>query len=211
MIKYNLILSDPPWSHSDKAHAGKRGAIYKYPCMTVPELVALKPMIDSLSDENCLLAMWWVGPMPQEAIDVVKGWGFKLKTMKGFTWHKKTIHGKDCFGGGSYTRCNSEDCLFATRGKRIRASASVPQILEAVRRDHSRKPDEIYLRLEKLLGDVPRIELFARSHRVGWSSWGLSINEDLNIIHSMDDHGDVTAHDISPQFKEKERKKKKQP
>lgn len=195
MKKFNLIMADPPWQHRDKAAAGKRGAVFKYPVMKVSELIALKPFIDSIAHQDCLLAMWWVGPMPREAIAVVDGWGFKLKTMKGFTWHKKTKHGKDHFGGGSYTRCNSEDCLFALRkgSKRWRASASVRQIIESVVREHSRKPDETRGRLVELLGDVPRIELFARQLEPGWSAWGLGIHQDLDKILTMDKGGDVTA------------------
>lgn len=172
MGKYQIIYCDPPWSHDDKGNAGERGASYKYNTMDMGQLMAMRSYIDTLAAKDCLLAMWWVGPMPQEAIDLVRAWGFTLKTFNGFTWHKKTKNGKDAFGGGSYTRCNAESCLFAIRGKRWRASASVPQIIESEIREHSRKPDEARDRLVTLLGDVPRIELFARQRHAGWDAHG---------------------------------------
>ena len=175
-MKYSLIYADPPWTYNDKGHAGERGAGYKYSLMTLDEIKALRPMIDSLAAPDCLLAMWWVPPQPLEALEVVKAWGFTFKTMKGFTWHKLTKNGKDHFGMGNYTRANSEDCLFAVRGKPKRVDAAVRQIVMEPIREHSRKPDEVRHGLERLLGDVPRIELFARQRFEGWDAWGDEVN-----------------------------------
>ncbi len=171
-MSYGLIYADPPWTYNDKCHAGERGAGYKYDLMTLEEIKGLRPMIDSLAAPDCLLAMWWVPPQPLEALEVVKAWGFTFKTMKGFTWHKLTKNGRDHFGMGNWTRANTEDCLFAVRGKPKRADAAVRQIITAPKREHSRKPDEARTGLEKLLGDVPRIELFARQSFPGWDAWG---------------------------------------
>lgn len=179
MGKYKLIYVDPPWSYKDKCHAGQRGAGYKYSTMSLSDLKAL-PVAD-LADQDCLLAMWWVAPMPQEAIDLVKAWGFQLKTMKGFTWHKTSKHGKQFFGMGNYTRANSEDCLFAIRGKPKRVSAAVSQLIVAPFTRHSEKPNEARLRLERLIGDVPRIELFARSVAPGWDAWGNEIESSIEM------------------------------
>jgi N6-adenosine-specific RNA methylase IME4 len=110
--------------------------------------------------------------MPEEALAVVKSWGFRLKNMKGFTWHKITTTGLDHFGMGTWTRANSEDCLFAVRGKPKRISKSVRQMIHAPVRAHSQKPDEARVRLLELIGDVPRIELFARNQTEGWDVWG---------------------------------------
>jgi N6-adenosine-specific RNA methylase IME4 len=168
--KFQLIYADPPWTYNDKAAAGQRGAGFKYDLMTLDALKALP--VQSIAAPDCLLAMWWVGPMPQEALDLIKVWGFTLKTMKGFTWHKLTKHGKDHFGMGNWTRANSEDCLFAVRGKPKRINAGVRQIITAPIREHSRKPDEARDALVTLMGDVPRIELFARQKHEGWVVWG---------------------------------------
>src|SRR6185295_2679878 len=165
---HQILYADPPWIYRDQCHAGKRGAVYKYPVMDAAALAALRPMIDQLAAPDCLLAMWWVPPQPAEALQLVAAWGFKLKTFKGFTWHKLTKNGRDHFGMGSLTRANTEDCLFAVRGKPKRQSAAVPQLIHAPVREHSRKPDEARDRLVQLMGDVPRIELFARQLPPGW-------------------------------------------
>jgi len=167
-----IIYADPPWTYRDKCHAGKRGAGYKYRLMTIDELIGLRPFIDSIAAPDCLLAMWWVPPQPLEALQLVSAWGFTLKTMKGFTWHKLTKTGRDHFGMGNYTRANTEDCLFAVRGKPKRISAAVPQLIHAPLREHSRKPDEARDRLVQMMGSVPRIELFARQKHSGWRVWG---------------------------------------
>jgi N6-adenosine-specific RNA methylase IME4 len=179
-MKFNLIYADPPREYRDKANAGQRGACHKYPVMTLKDIKAL-PVAD-IAAADCLLALWWVPPQPREALEVIDAWGFTLKTMKGFTWHKLTKHGKDHFGMGNWTRANSEDCLFATRGKPKRVSASVRQMLVAQKGRHSEKPAEARTRLERLMGDVPRIELFARQRAPGWVAWGNEIEASFNLI-----------------------------
>lgn len=172
---YQLVLADPPWSYEDKCHAGERGAEYKYPCLTLDELKRLP--VHEICAPDCLLAMWWVAPMPAEEMAVVQAWGFTLKTMKGFTWHKTTVNGKSHFGMGNWTRANTEDCLFAVRGRPRRVSASVRQFLEAPRGEHSAKPPEVRTRLVELMGGVKRIELFARERADGWAAWGNEVPE----------------------------------
>lgn len=173
--RYSLIYCDPPWQFRDKGNAGKRGASHKYSVMSLEEICALR--IRDIAAPDCLLAMWWVAAMPREALKVLDEWGFKLKTMKGFTWRKLSKHGKEHFGMGNYSRANSEDCLFAVRGKPKRVNASVRQMISAQVREHSRKPDETRDRLIQLMGDVPRIELFARQSHPNWDSWGLEVNK----------------------------------
>ena len=177
---YQLIYADPPWQYRDQCHSGQRGAGYKYDLMSLDTLKAL-PVAD-IAAPDCLLAMWWVPPMPLEALAVVEAWGFRLVTMKGFTWHKLTKHGKDHFGMGNWTRANSEDCLFAVRGKPRRVSAGVRQMITARRPErHSEKPAEARHRLERLMGDVPRVELFARCTVAGWASWGDEVTPGLAL------------------------------
>ncbi len=176
---FDLILCDPPWSYRDKCHAGERGAGYKYPCMTSTQIAALP--VERIASENCLLAMWWVGPQPREALQAVGAWGFTLKNMTGFTWHKTTKTGKDHFGMGHWTRGNVENVLLATRGKPKRVCAGVSQLIHAPVREHSRKPDEVRDALVRLMGDVPRVELFARQKHGGWSSWGNEIESDIQL------------------------------
>lgn len=181
MTRYSLIYADPAWSYNDKANAGKRGASHKYPCMSLADICAL-PVADIAAD-NCLLAMWHVPAMPAYALAVVEAWGFRLATMKGFTWVKTTVNGKQHFGMGNYTRANSEDCLFAVRGRwnDLRVSRAVRQVITAPVRAHSQKPDEAAERLLQLVGDVPRIELFARVRRPGWMAWGNEVEGSIQL------------------------------
>lgn len=183
---YELIYADPPWRYQNYAYSktktggrAKRGVEKEYPTMSLAEICALP--VQDLAAKDCLLAMWWVPPMPQEALDVVKAWGFTLKTMKGFTWHKTTTHGKSHFGMGNLTRCNTEDCLFAVRGKPRRVSASIRQFIEAPRGKHSQKPAEARERLVSLMGDVPRVELFCRDAADGWNHWGNELEGGIEL------------------------------
>lgn len=169
--KYQVIYADPPWTYRDKADSGQRGAGHKYPCMELSDLLQLP--IKSLAADDCVLFMWHVPVMPMEALKVLEAWGFRLVTMKGFTWHKTNPKaGTSFLGMGNWTRANTEDCLIAVRGKPKRIDASVRQFIESPHRGHSRKPDEVRDRIVQLIGDVPRIELFARHHAPGWDAWG---------------------------------------
>lgn len=177
MNKYSIIYADPPWQYRDKANAGKRGACHKYPVMSLDDICQLP--VASIAAEDCLLAMWWTGPMAPEALQVVDAWGFTLKNTLGFTWIKTTQHGKLAWGMGNLTRANAENVLFAVKGKPKRICAGVHQTVYAKRRIHSQKPDEVRTRLVQLMGDVPRIELFAREIVPGWAVWG---NEVVNSV-----------------------------
>lgn len=167
---YNIIYADPPWAYKDNASAGKRGAVYKYPCLSLPGISALD--VRAIAAKDCLLAMWWTGPLAAEALAVVAAWGFKLKTAFGFVWHKTSKNGNEHLGMGHWTRANVEACLFAVRGKPKRASASVRQFVDAPIGRHSEKPAVVRDRLVELMGDVPRVELFARESTPGWDAWG---------------------------------------
>ena len=122
------------------------------------------------------------GPrMPAEALEVVRKWGITLRTMKGFCWHKRTKNGLSHFGMGNWTRANTEDCLFAVRGNIRRVNAGVRQFIDAPLGRHSEKPAQARARLGQLIGDVPRIELFARSKTPGWSVWGRDVESDARL------------------------------
>lgn len=171
--KYTLILCDPPWQYRDKANDGNRGAEHKYPVMDLSDICRLP--VHTLAADSCLLAMWWVPTMPTEALKVIDAWGFRLMTMKGFTWGKTYKHQTEtiAMGMGHMTRANSEDCLFAVKGKLPpRASAAIRQLQIYPRLEHSAKPPQFRDSLVELLGDVPRIELFARDAAPGWDHWG---------------------------------------
>jgi N6-adenosine-specific RNA methylase IME4 len=170
--KYNLIYADPPWKFGDANSNGKRGAEHKYPVMTMGELFAIRSYIDSIAAPDCLLAMWWVSALPKEALDLAWVWGFEIWNMNGLVWNKQTKNGKEFFGLGRSTRPSIESCLFARRGRIQICDRGVRQSIMAPVREHSRKPDEAREKLVRLVGDVPRIELFARQRVDGWDAHG---------------------------------------
>jgi N6-adenosine-specific RNA methylase IME4 len=183
--KYRVIYCDPPWRfHSwdgkesrERLNCVAPGRITPYDTMEVADLAALP--VKSLAAEDCCLFIWVVWPNLMEAIDVIKAWGFRYKTCA-FSWIKAQANQLELFqdhhdafmGLGYWTRANSEVCLLATRGKPKRLSAGVRQAIVEPRREHSRKPDCVYDRIEQLV-EGPYIELFARRNdRPGWDFWG---------------------------------------
>ena len=171
--KFDVIYADPAWQFNSKKTGGsmKSGASQKYDVMSIDDLKALP--VDLISSENCLLVMWWVGAMPQEAIDLVLAWGFKLKNMNGFVWNKQTKKGLPFFGMGYYSRAGSEAAIIATKGKPDIKSRSVRAVVTAPVGKHSEKPNEFRKRINELMGkECPKIELFARQRHEGFESWG---------------------------------------
>ena len=170
--KYNIIYADPPWSYQDKALAGNRGAVCKYSVMNIDEIKSLP--VKDLADDDCILFMWVTYPKLNECFEVIKSWGFEYKTIA-FTWVKKYKNGDNFMGMGRWTRANAEICMLATKGKPKRISASVRQIIESIPERHSKKPSIVRDKIVELVGDLPRIELFARERINGWDAWGNEI------------------------------------
>lgn len=169
--KYNIIYADPAWSYKTwTAKGGHKSASAHYETMNVNDICSLP--IQHISDEICSLFIWATYPNLPEAFKVIDSWGFTYKTVA-FTW-VKTLKEKQGYrmGLGYWTRANAEICLLATKGKPQRVSKSVHQIISEPIREHSRKPDCTRNRIVQLLGDLPRIELFARQKFEGWDSWG---------------------------------------
>lgn len=166
--KYNIIYADPPWKYKDKGCQGAAEA--QYETMTVEELKRLN--IQSICNKDCVLFMWATYPKMQEALEVIKAWGFTYKSIA-FQWIKQNKSGKGYFFGlGRWTRGNTEPCLIAVKGKPKRISGGVSQLVFSPLRKHSQKPDEVRDKIIELVGDLPRIELFARTGADGWDCWG---------------------------------------
>lgn len=109
--------------------------------------------------------------MLREALEVIEAWGFTYKTVA-FNWVKQNKTGAGLFWGlGNWTRSNSEICLLAVKGKPKRMSARVHSVILSPIQQHSRKPAETRDRIVELMGDLPRIELFAREAAPGWDAW----------------------------------------
>jgi site-specific DNA-methyltransferase (adenine-specific) len=117
--------------------------------------------------------MWFTDAHFIEAIELCKSWGFEYKTIA-FVWEKRSKHNKLISNLGAWTLKNYELCLLATKGKMMKYKKinNIKQQVIAERTKHSRKPDIVRNNIEKLFGDIPRIELFARETAVGWDSWG---------------------------------------
>lgn len=179
---YGVLLIDPPWSFLTYSEKGMgRSADTHYETMSLDDIKAL-PIAD-LMDKDCAVFLWITDPLLFEGINVLKQWGCVYKTV-GFYWVKLNKDLKTPFTGlGHWTRSNVEQCLLATRGHPKRIGKGVPKLIAAPRREHSRKPDEIFPRIESLLGDVPRLELFSRQKRPGWDCWGAETTKFPAIPH----------------------------
>ena len=164
-MKYKIIYADPPWSYKDKALAGNRGAGCKYDVMSVEDICNLP--IKDIADDDCVLFMWVTMPKLNECWEVIKAWGFEYKTVA-FTWVKRNKKSNSWFWGmGRWTRANAEICLLATKGNPKRVNAAVHSIIDTPIQRHSQKPNEVRERIVKLMGDIPRVELFARERLGG--------------------------------------------
>lgn len=174
MKKYNIIYADPPWSYKD---SGCRGAAAKhYDTMSVEDICALP--IQEISANDSVLFMWATYPKLPEALQVIKAWGFEYKTIA-FQWVKTYKSGFGEFlGMGRWTRSNTEPCLLAKKGKPKRISGGVSQLIFSPIRQHSQKPPEVRTKIIKLMGELPRVELFARERVDGWDAWGNEVQSD---------------------------------
>lgn len=178
-MKYQIILADPPWTYANMKNKDPKMGGISYPTMSLAEIKAL-PVAD-LADKDCALFMWATMPLLREGLEVIEAWGFKYTTCA-FTWVKQNPSGEGIYSGlGHWTNGNAELCLFAKRGAPKRVEKNVKQILIAPRGRHSAKPVETRERITRLLGDLPRIELFAREKPEGWDVWGNEVENDITL------------------------------
>jgi N6-adenosine-specific RNA methylase IME4 len=174
---FGAILCDAPWTFKTWGkQMSDRDPGQHYDLMSLDQIAAMP--VSDLAADNCALFMWATWPLLPQGLYVINQWGFEYKTCA-FAWMKADVSTLDLFsdavdadmGLGYWTRANSEVCLLATRGKPLRMSRGVRQGIIEPRRQHSRKPDCVYERIEKLvLG--PYLELFARQRRKRWTAWG---------------------------------------
>lgn len=182
--RYRVVVADCPWRFGDKLPGATRGAERHYPTMSVGELERL--VLPSIEDDAHLF-FWRVSSMQQEALDVVRAWGFTVKSE--LVWIKRTKNGAINFGMGRHVRLGHEICLIATRGRGAgilnRSQRSVFGDVDLLERiddagggefdaeigRHSAKPDEFY-DIVRALVPGPRVELFARIAREGFDPIG---------------------------------------
>lgn len=141
--------------------------------------------IQDLADKDSVLFMWAVSPLLPEAFDVISAWGFKYTTVA-FCWVKETpLLGITVSNLGRWTMGGMEVCLLGKKGSPKRIKNNIKQMVFEIRGGHSKKPDEVKHRIVDLMGDLPRIELFARQKTEGWTSIGYDI-DGMDIKESLD-------------------------
>jgi len=136
--------------------------------------------VGSISAKDSVLFLWAVSPQLPEALQVMKDWGFKYVTVA-FCWSKNHKSGKKVKNLGRWTMGNVEVCLLGRKGRPQRLVKNVRQLVEAERTRHSQKPAEVRNRIVELMGDIPRIELFAREKTEGWDVWGNEVESDIEM------------------------------
>ncbi len=175
--KFNILYADPPWKYERNKVQG--AAENHYPTMSIEQFCALD--VEKITDENCALFLWSTFPFLPEALRLIKAWGFTYKTTA-FVWLKQNRKNRDWFFGlGFWTRGNAEICLLATKGKPKRKSAKVSQLIIAPIDKHSKKPDIVREKIVELMGDLPRIELFARQTTPGWEVFGNEVKSSVTL------------------------------
>jgi len=179
-LHYNIIYADCPWQYKVWSKRGQgRSAENHYPTMRIEDICALP--VSSIAAPDCALFMWVTFPTLPDAFKVLEAWGFTYKTVA-FVWVKRNRKSPGWFWGlGHWTRANAEMCLLATKGKPKRISAKVHQIIDSPVEEHSKKPDETRRRIVELVGDLPRIELFARQTTPGWDAWGNEVKSNITL------------------------------
>ena len=179
--KYSVIYADPPWAYKQEGGKNGRGTANKpNNTMSTPDICELP--IPRICTDDAICFMWATFPNIDEALKVMRAWGFEYKTAA-FVWVKKNSKSNSLFWGmGAYTRANAEVCLLGvkkkTKAKQRVKVHNIHQIIESPIERHSKKPDETRIRIEALLGFAgggtpsEAIELVARQAADGWDCWG---------------------------------------
>lgn len=180
--KFDVILCDYPWKYEAVPyHKYSLAVQYKYPTITLNEGKMLD--VQRIANKNCWLFMWVVGAEVKNCIELIEAWGFKYKTIA-FVWTKRTKNGKK---SKTYGRCcsqpSTEMVLVGKRGNPKRFALNEEQEFDALVRGYSRKPDELYSKIERVVEEpnakARKIELFARQQ---WADWYALGNDDsLNV------------------------------
>jgi site-specific DNA-methyltransferase (adenine-specific) len=180
---YSLLYLDPSWKYRN----GGRGAAENH-YETSPDGALAELPISRLAAKDAVMFCWGTWPTLETNLATIRSWNFGYKTL-GFLWvkHYSPKNAEPFWGGGFWTRSNSEFCLLAVRGDLRRldtnAARKVHQLIEtwddqddlvlrAPVAGHSAKPPQVRDRIVQLMGDLPRIELFARDRVAGWDAWG---------------------------------------
>lgn len=194
---YSIIYADPPWRYNDPKNNDPAMGGITYPTMSDDEICSLP--IEKISNKDAGLFLWATMPKLPEALRVIASWGFRYITCA-FVWIKQNPAtnlqqvaiwypgDKDAYnlysGLGHWVNGNAELVLFGKRGTPSRQNKDVKQIVLAPRSRHSAKPPEVRDRIVSLMGDLPRIELFAREITPGWDVWGNEVESSIKLTET---------------------------
>ena len=176
MKKYQIVYADPPWDYGKFPSTSQTNA---YPLMRTSDICAIP--VSSIARDDAVLFLWATMSKLPDAFRVIEAWGFTYVS-NGFTWVKTNPRRETYFlGMGYWTRQNVELCLVAKRGRPTRRDNRISSLVIAPRGRHSSKPGIIRDRIVHVCGDLPRIELFARTKAPGWHVWGNELPNDVEL------------------------------
>lgn len=191
---FRTILADPPWQFQNRTGkvAPEHRRLNRYETMTLAEI--MKMPVSDLADDVAHLYLWVPNALLPEGLKVMEAWGFKYKS--NIVWHKiRKDGGPDGRGVGFYFRNVTELVLFGVRGKNARTldpGRSQVNIICSRKREHSRKPDELYDIIEEC-SPAAYLELFARGTRPGWKTWGHQAEKYEPTWATYSNHSQVAA------------------
>lgn len=166
-MKYRTVLLDPPWNESGGGKI-KRGADRHYPLMKTKDIISLcQKFLEDKTDNNCHCYLWVTNNFLPDGMELMNSLGFRYVT--NIVWIK------DRFGLGQYFRGQHELLLFGVKGVLPYKDKSQTTVINVKKREHSRKPDEQYFKIEAV-SYPPYLEMFARYPRINWDSWGNVLN-----------------------------------
>ncbi len=176
--RFGTVLADPPWQFSNRTGkmAPEHKRLSRYSTMSLQDILELP--VPQIAADRAHLYLWVPNALLAEGLEVLKRWGFTYKT--NIVWYKiRRDGGPDRRGVGFYFRNVTEVVLFGVRGNNARTlqpGRTQPNIVASRKREHSRKPDELYGIVESC-SPGPYVELFARGQRPGWEQWGNEVND----------------------------------
>lgn len=181
---FGTILADPPWQFQNRTGkmAPEHKRLSRYPTMNLKDIMELP--VRQVAAERSHLYLWVPNALLEDGLHVMKAWGFEYKS--NLVWHKiRKDGGSDGRGVGFYFRNVTELLLFGVRGKNVRtlsAGRTQVNLLATRKREHSRKPDEVYDLVESCSWG-PYLEIFARTKHRGWSVWGNEAPEEPEVFN----------------------------
>lgn len=180
--KYQIIYVDPPWSYYNDMSVNSDCTTIKgmrrppYPVLSTEDIKKIP--VSTIAEDDALLFIWTTDYHLSKCLEIIQYWGFEYKTV-GFVWQKMNKQGSPvCFMGAYTMKSGVELCLLGTKGRnahKLVETHNVRSLISSPRLHHSKKPDEVRKRIDLLVGNKSKIELFARERFFGWDCWGNEI------------------------------------